>query len=165
MSNEKEEKEKVLFTGLGSTPEPVIEAISQENYKEVFIFCSEYQMEHISEKTNHSQNNEDVIRESVAGDKINLSFITCDVFTPENIFDIIFDVIQEKISEEKSIIINYSAGSAPVRLVLTLISLYGSKKYEDIDLKYIINYEDLNVSSSHLNEYKSIINKLKRKDL
>lgn len=157
--------DKVLITGLGSYPAASAHAMREENPDEVYVICSEWQRNHIAENAGYKQRNEDVIREVANDVNTTVRFLECDIFEPESVEEMITDVIDKKMEENKDIIISYASGSAVTRLTLGVISIFASKSYDDIKLIYAIKYEDEGpvINTDHTENYNNLFKRLKRK--
>ncbi|MFW6015894.1 MAG: hypothetical protein ACOCRK_05610 [bacterium] len=169
---------RILLTGLGNTPKPIIYAIKQGDilgeefeplrfYDKIYIFCSEYQRNKIAERVGYEKSNEEVIRDFVnksEGD-VDLHFIDCDVFSPLNVYYNVETIITPEINKRNEVVVNYSAGSAIVRNVLGIMGMYCKEKYDNIYTVYTISYkEDIKVARDHSEQYSNLVELLSNID-
>jgi hypothetical protein len=131
---------KVLIQGLGEVPATIELALEKEQPDVTHIICSEYQASHVSRRAGYRRSNKKVIEKAAKKVNTKVIFRICDVFDPGSVSETIGNVIGE-ISPEDEIIINYTGGSALVRLLLGACAVISSK-FLPIRLIYAVRFKD-----------------------
>ncbi len=130
---------KVLIQGLGEVPATIELALEKEKPDVTYIICSEYQLSYVARKAGYARSNKNVIERVAKKVNTKVIFQTCDVFDPGSVSEAIGKIIGE-IDPEDDIVINYTGGSALVRLLLGACAVISSK-FLPIRLIYAVRFK------------------------
>jgi len=108
---------KVLIQSLGEVPATIELALEKEKPDITYIICSDYQMKNVASSAGYKKSNEEVIKNAAEKTGTKVVFQICDTLEPKSISKAIGDVIK-KIKPEDQVTINYTGGSAGVKLLL-----------------------------------------------
>lgn len=121
---------------LGLDKNPAAEKIVLEKMKPevAYILCSDYLLENVAKEAGFNEPNQAVLDNAakIAGTKI--VYKKCNVFDPKSVGEAMGEILKE-LKRDDEIIINYSEGTAAVRLVLGA-SAVGLSKYLNIKILY-----------------------------
>jgi len=152
---------KVAIQGLGEIPTTVELVLTREMPDVSYIICSDYQLKYIAKRAGYGEPNEQVIKAAVKKDKTKVIFLKCDVFDPSSVWDTIAKVLREINLKKDEVIVNYTGGSAVVKLLLgtlgvMLLTMMKGK------ILYAIRYPGgVELTSNHTDILKEIFRKLK----
>lgn len=130
---------KILIQGLGEVPATIELALEKEKPDFTYIICSEYQLSYVARKAGYRWSNKNVIEKAAKKVNTKVVFQICDVFDPGSVSEAIGNIIG-KIGPEDEIIINYTGGSALVRLLLGACAVISSK-FLKIRLIYAVRFK------------------------
>lgn len=130
---------KVLIQGLGEVPATVELALEKEKPDVTHIICSEYQLSYVARKAGYTRSNKLVVERAAKRVKAKVVFQVCDVFDPGSVSEAIGNIMGE-IDPGDDIIINYTGGSALVRLLLGACAVVSSK-FLPIRLVYAVRFK------------------------
>jgi len=108
---------KVLIQSLGEVPATIELALEKEKPDITYIICSDYQMKNVASSAGYKKSNEEVIKNAAEKTGTKVVFQLCDTLEPKSISKAIGDVIKQ-IKPEDQVTINYTGGSAGVKLLL-----------------------------------------------
>lgn len=108
---------KVLIQSLGEVPATIELALEKEKPDITYIICSDYQMKNVASAAGYKKSNEEVIKNAAEKAGTKVVFQLCDTLEPKSISKAIGEVIKQ-IKPEDQVTINYTGGSAGVKLLL-----------------------------------------------
>jgi len=108
---------KVLIQSLGEVPATIELALEKEKPDITYIICSDYQMKNVASSAGYKKSNEEIIKNAAEKTGTKVVFQICDTLEPKSISKAIGDVIKQ-IKPEDQVTINYTGGSAGVKLLL-----------------------------------------------
>jgi len=108
---------KVLIQSLGEVPATIELALEKEKPDLTYIICSDYQMKNVASSAGYKRSNEEVIKKAAEKTGTKVVFQICDTLEPKSISKAIGDVIKQ-IKPDDQVTINYTGGSAGVKLLL-----------------------------------------------
>jgi len=108
---------KVLIQSLGEVPATIELALEKEKPDLTYIICSDYQMKNVASSAGYKKPNEEVIKKAAEKTGTKVVFQVCDTLEPKSISEAIGKVIKQ-IKPEDQVTINYTGGSAGVKLLL-----------------------------------------------
>jgi len=108
---------KVLIQSLGEVPATIELALEKEKPDITYIICSDYQMKNVASSAGYKKSNEEVIKNAAEKTGTKVVFQICDTLEPKSISEAIGKVIKQ-IKPEDQVTINYTGGSAGVKLLL-----------------------------------------------
>ncbi len=108
---------KVLIQSLGEVPATIELALEKEKPDVTYIICSDYQMKNVASSAGYKKSNEEVIKNAAEKTGTKVVFQVCDTLEPKSISKAIGEVIKQ-IKPEDQVTINYTGGSAGVKLLL-----------------------------------------------
>ena len=148
---------KVAIQGLGEVPKTIEIVLRDEKPSRTYIICSEYQANLVASKSGYTKSNEEVIKEAAKKTGTEVIFYKCDVFDPRSIYEAIKKVLQQVDIKKDEIIVNYTGGSAVVRLLLGTISIMLSR-FARVRILYAIDYpKDVKVDADQTEALKEVI--------
>jgi len=152
---------KVAIQGLGEVPTTVTLVFEREKPDVSYIICSDYQLKHVAKDLNYTKNNEQVIKEAAEKAGIELVFKTCDVFDPSAVGECMGDILNKLNPKEDEVIVNYTGGTAVVRLLLGTMGVVLSTVMK-VKVIYAIKYpRGVDLSVDHTDALKDIFQRLK----
>jgi hypothetical protein len=152
---------KVAIQGLGEVPTPVLLVLERERPEVTHVICSEYQLKHVAEAAGYTGSNEEVIKGKAKELGIEVVFHTCDVFNPSAVGDVLGRILEKLDSERDELVVNYTAGSAVVRLLLGTVGVVLSS-ITKAKVVYAVKYPGgLELSEDHTAVLKDIFKRLK----
>lgn len=114
---------KVLIQGLGEVPATIELALEEEKPDTTHIICSEYQASYVARKAGYKRSNKTVIEKAAKKANAKLVFHICDTFDPKSVSETFGEIVAE-IGAGDNIVINYTGGTALVRLLLGAMGIY-----------------------------------------
>ena len=108
---------KVLIQSLGEVPATIELALEKEKPDVTYIICSDYQMKNVASSAGYKKSNEGVIKKTAEKTGTKVVFQVCDTLELKSISKAIGEVIKQ-IKPEDQVTINYTGGSAGVKLLL-----------------------------------------------
>ncbi len=119
---------KINIQGLDEDPTAVIVVLKREMPEVAYILCADFQLEHVAEsaESEYKEPNEVVIKKFAETTKTKVVFKKCNVFDPTSVGDAFGEVLKE-IKPTDDIGINYSTGTATVKLILGTAAVVLSK--------------------------------------
>lgn len=137
---------KVLIQGLGEAPATIELALKKEKPDVTYILCSDYQLAYIYK--GYSKPNREVVQEAARKVGAKVVFKRCNVFDPESINKTIRDILGRIDPYEDAVVVNYTGGSAPVRLFLGVLGVELSRIAPKTKILYAIQYpKDLKMAA------------------
>jgi hypothetical protein len=148
---------KVLIQGLGEVPTTVEIALAKEKPDITYVMCSDYQLSYSHPA--YKKSNKDVITEAAKKTNTKIVFNKCNVFEPKSIHDCLTNILHKVDISKDEIVINYTGGSAPVRLFLGVVGVQLSKFSPKTKIIYAINYkkEGLGITDNHTEKLKELL--------
>jgi len=147
---------KVAIQGLGEVPKTVEIVLRDEKPSRTYIIGSEYQFKYVASKWGYTKSNEEVVKEAAKKTGTEVIFCKCDVFDPRSVYECIKRALQHVDIKKDEIIINYTGGSAVVRLLLGTIGIMLSR-FARVRILYAIEYQDVKVGSDQTEALKEVI--------
>ena len=150
---------KVAIQGLGQAPATIESLLRKEKPDVTYIVCSDYQLDYVAKEAGYTKPNKDVITDVAKETKTRVIFRKCDVFDPAAVAETVADILRE-VKGEDEVIVNYTGGSAVVKLMLgvlgvALSSLVGSR------VVYMVRYPSgFEVTADHTEVLRDIFKKL-----
>jgi hypothetical protein len=108
---------KVLIQSLGEVPATIEFALEEEKPDITYIICSDYQLKEVARGAKYETSNETVITKVAKKTGTKVVFKLCDTLEPKSISKAIGEVI-EQIKPSDDVTINYTGGTAGVKLIL-----------------------------------------------
>jgi len=130
---------KVAIQGLGEVPATIELVLEKERPDVTYILASDFQLKYVASHAGYKKANEAVIKEVGKRTGTKVVFKECDCFNPKSVAGTITDVLQEIEVERDEIIINYTGGTAVVRLLLGATGFMLSG-FANVRLLYAIRY-------------------------
>lgn len=131
---------KVLIQGLGEVPATIELALEEEKPDVTYILCSDYQLNYVAHSANYIKPNRQVVTEAARKVGAKLVLKKCDVFDPESISDAIHSIMKKIDPSKDEVVVNYSGGSAPVRLFLGVLGIHLTTFAPKTRVLYAISY-------------------------
>lgn len=126
----------------------------------MYLICSDYQLKLVASKAGYKESNESVIRKAAEKVKAKLVFKKCDTFDPRAV-GVAMGEILKGIKKEDYIIVNYTSGSAVVRLLLGAIGV-ALTMFMKTKIIYAIDYPGgIKVAANHTEALKDIFRELR----
>jgi len=130
---------KVAIQGLGEVPTTIELVLTKERPDITYILTSDFQLKYVASHAGYKKPNEAVIKEVGKKTDTKVVFKECDCFDPKSVVGTITEVLQEIEVEKDEIIINYTGGTAVVRLLLGATGFMLSG-FANVRLVYAIRY-------------------------
>ena len=108
---------KVLIQSLGEVPATIELALEKERPDITYIICSDFQLKKVASAAKYRRSNEAVIKKAAKKSGTKVVFQICDTLEPKSISEAIGKVIKQ-IKPEDEVTINYTGGTAGVKLLL-----------------------------------------------
>jgi len=140
-------------------PATIESLLRKEKPDVTYIVCSDYQLDYVAKEAGYTKPNKDVIADVAKETKTRVIIRKCDVFDPAGVAETVGNILRE-VKEKDEVIVNYTGGSAVVKLMLgvlgvALSSLVGSK------VVYVVKYPSgFEVTADHTEVLKDIFKKL-----
>jgi hypothetical protein len=132
---------KLAIQGLGEVPTTVLLVLRREKPEVTHVICSDYQYKYVAKDAGFDTPNGRVIREAANKLGIKIVFHRCDAFDPSKVGEILGGIIDKLDPERDELIINYTGGTAVVRLLLGTLGILISAVVKT-KLLYAIKYPD-----------------------
>jgi homoserine dehydrogenase len=152
---------KVAIQGLGEVPTTLVYILERERPEVSHVVCSDYQLKFVCKAAGYDKHNEEIIKE--AGEKLGIKIIfhLCDVFNPSAVGEELGKILDEVDPKRDELIINYTGGSAIVKLLLGVVGVVLSTVMK-ARVVYAIKYpEGIELSENHTDVLKDIFKRLK----
>ncbi|MEW6222844.1 MAG: hypothetical protein AB1476_06040 [Candidatus Hadarchaeota archaeon] len=152
---------KVAIQGLGEVPTTVMVVFEEEKPDISYVICSEYQLKHVAKMYGYTKTNEEIIQEAAAKAGVKLEFCVKDVFDPAVVGECLGEILNKLNPKEDEVIVNYTGGSAVVRLLLGTLGVVLSMVMK-ARVIYAIKYpHGVDVSADHTDALRDIFQRLK----
>ena len=119
-------KVKVLIQSLGEVPATIELALEKEKPDITYIISSDYQLKEVASHHGYKKSNEEVIKKAAEKTHTKVVFQICDTLEPKSISEAIGKVIKQ-IKQDDDVTINYTGGTAGVKLLLGATAVVLSK--------------------------------------
>jgi hypothetical protein len=152
---------KIAIQGLGEVPTTVLYVLEQEKPEVSHVICSDYQFNLVSREAGYDKPNGEVIKET--GEKLGTKIIfhMCDVFDPAAVGDELGRILDEVDPKNDELIINYTGGSAVVKLLLGTVGVVLSSVIK-AKVLYAIRYPGgIELSKDHTDILRDLFRRLK----
>jgi hypothetical protein len=151
---------KVALQGLGEVPTPAKLTLEREKPDIMYVICSDYQLKLVASAAGYKESNESVIRKAAKKVKAKLVFEKCDTFDPRAVGATIGKVLTH-VEKDDRIIVNYTGGSAVVRLLLGAVGV-ALTMFMKTKIIYSIDYPGgIKVAADHTKALKDIFRELR----
>lgn len=130
---------KVLIQSLGEVPATIELALEREKPDVTYIISSDFQLKKVASTAKYKSSNEAVIKKAAKKTGTKVVFQTCDTLEPKSISEAIGKVIKQ-IKPEDEVVINYTGGTAGVKLLLGATAVILSKILP-IRIIYAVRYK------------------------
>ena len=130
---------KVAIQGLGEVPATIELVLEREKPDVTYILTSDFQLKYVASHAGYKDANEAIIKRAGEKTGTKVVFKECDCFDPKSITKAIAEILQEIEVERDEIIINYTGGTAVVRLLLGATGFMLSG-FANVRLVYAIRY-------------------------
>jgi len=117
---------KVLIQSLGEVPATIELALEKEKPDITYIISSDYQLKDVASKHGYKKSNEEIIKKAAEKTHTKVVFQICDTLDPKSISEAIGKVIKQ-IKPDDDVTINYTGGTAGVKLLLGATAVVLSK--------------------------------------
>lgn len=152
---------KVAIQGLGEVPTTVLLVLEQEKPDVAHVICSDYQLNYVAKDAGFDKTNEEVIKAKAKELGIELEFHVCDVFDPSSVGEDLGDILDKVDPKRDELVINYTGGTAVVRLLLGTMGVVLSSVMK-AKVVYAVKYSGgLEISKDHTDVLKNIFERLK----
>jgi hypothetical protein len=132
---------KVAIQGLGEVPVTIELVLEKEKPNFTYIICSDFQLKYVATQAGYKKTNELIIKDAAKKVGTKVIFCKCDVFDPKSISKTIRKILQKIDIKKDEILINYTGGSAVVRLLLGAIGVMLAG-FARVRLIYAIQYRE-----------------------
>jgi hypothetical protein len=109
---------KIAIQGLGEVPTTVLLVLQREKPEVTHIICSDYQLKFVAMLGGYDKPNEEVVKEAAEKLGVKVIFHKCDVLNPLAIEKQLKKILDKIDPRNDELIINYTGGPAPVKLLL-----------------------------------------------
>jgi hypothetical protein len=130
---------KVAIQGLGEVPTSVLLVLKRERPEITYVICSDYQLKYVAKRAGFDKSNEEVIKEAATKAKTKVIFRRCDVFDPSSVGKVLGDILDQLDPYKDEVVINYTGGTAVVRLLLGTLGMIISTTM-NVKIIYAIKY-------------------------
>jgi hypothetical protein len=130
---------RVAIQGLGEVPTTVLLILQREKPEITHVICSDYQLKHVARRSGFNKTNEEIIREAAKKLGSEVVFHPCDVFDPAEVGEVLWEILKKLDPEADELVINYTGGSAVVRLLLGTLGMVVSSTM-NVKILYAIKY-------------------------
>lgn len=152
---------KVAVQGLGTIPTTVLLVLEREKPEVNYVICSDYQLKHVAKDAGFDKSNEEVIKEKAEKIGCHVEFKVCDVFDPTAVGEVLGDILGRLNPKEDEVVVNYTGGTAVVRLLLGTMGVVISNIMRG-RVVYAVKYPGgFDVSRDHTEALKSIFERLR----
>jgi hypothetical protein len=140
---------KVAIQGLGEVPTTVLLVLRREKPDVTHVICSDYQLKFVAKRAGFEQTNEEVIKKAAKNFRTRVVFHRCDVFDPSTVGNILWNILDKLDPQKDEVIINYTGGSAVVRLLLGTLGMMVSA-IMNVKIVYAVKYrKGIEISRDH----------------
>lgn len=140
---------KVAIQGLGEVPTTIELVLKKEKPDVTYIICSDYQLKYVASDAGYKEPNKEVIERAAKKTKTEVKFQKCNVFKPKSVSGTIRQILGQIDHDEDEVVINYTGGSALVRVLLGATGVVLSS-IMDARLVYAIKYpKGLTLQENH----------------
>lgn len=126
---------KIAIQGLGEDPTAVNVVLKTVKPELTYILCSDFQLENIAKDAGYDEPNQAVIEKAAEKTNTKVVFKKCNVFDPKSVSEVMGEIIRE-IKPEDEVNINYSEGTATVKLVLGATAAVLLKFMQNVRILY-----------------------------
>lgn len=130
---------RLAIQGLGEVPATIELVLKKEKPVRTYVICSDFQLKYVASRAGYKKPNEEVIRDAAKKIGAEVIFCKCDVFDPRSVSETIKRVLQEVDIDKDEILINYTGGTAVVRLMLGAIGIK-LLEFAQVRLLYAIRF-------------------------
>jgi hypothetical protein len=110
---------KIAIQGLGEVPTTIRLLLEKEKPDVSYIICSDYHLKYTaSHRANYKEPNKKVIEAAAKRVKSKVVFHRCNAFNPKSVAKVIREILRGIDPSKDKVIINYTGGTAVVRLFL-----------------------------------------------
>lgn len=126
----------------------------------MYVICSDYQLKLVASTAGYKESNESVIRKAAEKVNVKLVFKKCDAFDPRAVGAAIGEILKH-VEKDDYIIVNYTGGSAVVRLLLGAVGV-ALTMFMKTKIIYSIDYPGgIKVAADHTEALKAIFRELR----
>lgn len=126
---------KIAIQGLGENPTAVNVVLKTVKPELTYILCSDFQLENIAKDAGYDEPNQAVIEKAAEKTNTKVVFKKCNVFDPKSVSEVMGEIMRE-IKPEDEVNINYSEGTATVKLVLGATAAVLLKFMQNVRILY-----------------------------
>lgn len=126
---------KIAIQGLGEDPTAVNVVLKTVKPELTYILCSDFQLENIAKDAGYDEPSQAVIEKAAEKTNTKVVFKKCNVFDPKSVSEVMGEIIRE-IKPEDEVNINYSEGTATVKLVLGATAAVLLKFMQNVRILY-----------------------------
>ncbi len=146
---------KVAIQGLGENPVSIELVLKKERPDVTYIICSNDLLKHVAFNAGYTRPNEEFIKTVAKRTNTRVVFEKCDIFSPESVTNAIRRVMG-RVRDEDVVVINYTSGTAVMRLLLGLLGVFTSMK-RPTKILYAVKYRDgIGFTADHTKALKGI---------
>lgn len=131
----------IAIQGLGDHPAPLLLLLENEQPDISYVITSEYSYDHVDEEGGFDEPSSEVVKKAGEENDTEIVFKKCDIFDPEDIGKVMGEILGEVGGDDK-VTINYTAGSATIKLILGAAAVALSRILENLKIIYAIRYPD-----------------------
>jgi hypothetical protein len=151
---------KIAVQGLGEVPTTIKLVLEKEKPNVTYILCSDYQLGYVASHAGYTESNEAVIRKAAEKVGARLVFKKCDVFDPKSICESIGQILREVKPKSDEVVVNYTGGTAVVRLLLGTTGVVLSKLMQT-RVVYAIQYPNgVRISDDHTEALRDVFKQI-----
>ncbi|KXB04897.1 hypothetical protein AKJ35_00640 [candidate division MSBL1 archaeon SCGC-AAA833F18] len=132
---------KIAIQGIGEHPAPVIFVIEKEEPDVSYVLTSDYSYDHVDGEGGFDKSSGEAIADAAEKIGTEVKFMKCDTFDPEEIGEKIGEILGG-LDPDDEVIINYTAGSATIKIILGATAVAISRFMENLRIVYAIKYPD-----------------------
>ena len=141
---------------MGEVPATIETALKKEKPNVTYILCSDYQLAYIYK--GYSKPNREVVQEAARKANAKVIFRRCDIFSLESINNTIRGILKVIDPYGDEVTINYTGGSAPVRLFLGVLGVGLSRICPKTKVLYAIHYpKDVKMAANQTNKLQEFL--------
>lgn len=126
---------KIAILGLDKNPTPEKIVLEKVKPEIAYILCSDYLLEYVDKDDGYTEPNQAVLEKVVNATGTKIVLKKCNVFDPKSVSETMGEILKE-IKPNDEVSINYSEGSATVKLVLGATAVGLSKYMPSIQILY-----------------------------
>jgi homoserine dehydrogenase len=151
---------KIAIQGLGEVPSALLFVLEREKPEACHIICSDYQLKYVAKHAGYDKSNERVLEEAAERLGVDVIFHLCDVFDPSAVGEELGKILEKVDSEKDELIVNYTGGSAVVKLLLGAVGVLLSTVMK-AKVIYAIKYpHGMEISRDHTEVLKGLFKRL-----